>query len=204
MRAKRLIVGVLSIALLAIGVVLIAYLIMELGSGNTGTNSSDPGAFNVPEVETTQETQTGGPEDKTLRVSIPRMSRVADAAVPDADGDDEEALGQNAAIHLKGTGFPWQEEANVYLAGHRLGYPSTPSFLAFYDLDAVQVGDEVYVEDSNGKEYTYRVFDNFVVDPTDVWVIDPVPGKNILTLQTCTLPDYSQRLVVQAELVNEA
>lgn len=204
MRAKRLIVGVLSIALLAIGVVLIAYLIMGLGSSNTATNSSDPGAFNVPEFETTQETQTGGPEDKTLRVSIPRMSRVADAAVPDADGDDEEALGQNAAIHLKGTGFPWQEEANVYLAGHRLGYPSTPSFLAFYDLDAVQVGDEVYVEDSNGKEYTYRVFDNFVVDPTDVWVIDPVPGKNILTLQTCTLPDYSQRLVVQAELVNEA
>ncbi len=120
MRAKRLIVGVLGIALLAIGVVLIAYLIMELGSGNTATNSSDPGAFNVPEVETTQETQTGGPEDKTLRVSIPRMARVADAAVPDADGDDEEALGQNAAIHLKDTGFPWQEEANVYLAGHRL------------------------------------------------------------------------------------
>ncbi|MCA1716134.1 MAG: class E sortase [Actinobacteria bacterium] len=204
MRANRLIVGVLSIALLAIGVVLIAYLIMELGSGNTATNSSDPGVFNVPEVETTQETQTGGPEDKTLRVSIPRMARVADAAVPDADGDDEEALGQNAAIHLKGTGFPWQEEANVYLAGHRLGYPSTPSFLAFYDLDAMQVGDEVYVEDANGKEYTYRVFDNFVVGPTDLWVTETVPGKNILTLQTCTLPDYSQRLIVQAELVNEA
>lgn len=204
MRAKRLIVGVLSIALLAIGVVLIAYLIMGLGSSNTATNSSDPGAFNVPEVETTQETQTGGPEDKTLRVSIPRMARVADAAVPDADGDDEEALGQNAAIHLKGTGFPWQEEANVYLAGHRLGYPSTPSFLAFYDLDAMQVGDEVYVEDANGEEYTYRVFDNFVVGPTDLWVTETVPGKNILTLQTCTLPDYSERLIVQAELVNEA
>ncbi|MBA3473465.1 MAG: class E sortase [Rubrobacter sp.] len=204
MRAKRLIVGVLSIALLAIGVVLIAYLIMGLGSSNTATNSSDPGAFNVPEVETTQETQTGGPEDKTLRVSIPRMARVADAAVPDADGDDEEALGQNAAIHLKGTGFPWQEEANVYLAGHRLGYPSTPSFLAFYDLDDMQVGDEVYVEDANGKEYTYRVFDNFVVGPTDLWVTETVPGKNILTLQTCTLPDYSERLIVQAELVNEA
>jgi sortase A len=33
-------------------------------------------------------------------------------------------------------------------------------------------------------------------------VTDPVAGKNILTLQTCTLPDYSQRLIVQAELVN--
>jgi len=33
-------------------------------------------------------------------------------------------------------------------------------------------------------------------------VTDPVPGKNVLTLQTCTLPDYSQRLIVQAELTN--
>jgi sortase A len=24
--------------------------------------------------------------------------------------------------HIKHTGFPWEEEANVYIAGHRLGY----------------------------------------------------------------------------------
>ncbi|MEJ7873279.1 MAG: class E sortase, partial [Rubrobacteraceae bacterium] len=89
------------------------------------------------------------------------------------------------------------------LAGHRLGYPGTDSFLAFYDMDALQDGDEIYVADANGEEYTYRVFESLVVDPTDVWVIDPVPGKNILTLQTCTLPDYSQRLITRAELVNE-
>jgi sortase A len=35
-------------------------------------------------------------------------------------------------------------------------------------------------------------------------VIDAVPGKNVLTLQTCTLPDYSQRLIVQAELIDTA
>lgn len=131
------------------------------------------------------------------------MSRVKGAAVPDATGDDEEALKNYAAIHLEGTGFPWQEEANVYLAGHRLGYPGYPSFLAFYDQDNVQVDDEIYVTDADGKEYTYRVFENLVVNPTDLWVTDPMPGKNILTLQTCTLPDYSQRLVTRAELVNE-
>ena len=48
------------------------------------------------------------------------MDSIEDDAVPDAAGGDEEALGENAAIHLKGTGFPWQEETNVYLAGHRL------------------------------------------------------------------------------------
>jgi sortase A len=35
-------------------------------------------------------------------------------------------------------------------------------------------------------------------------VTKAVPDKNILTLQTCTLPDYSQRLIVQAELVETA
>jgi sortase A len=28
----------------------------------------------------------------------------------------------------------------------------------------------------------------------------PVAGKNIVSLQTCTLPDYAKRLIVQAEL----
>ena len=40
------------------------------------------------------------------------------------------------------------------------------------------------------------------MSPTDLSVTDPVEGKNILTLQTCTLPDYSNRLIVQAELVD--
>ncbi len=132
------------------------------------------------------------------------MGRVENATIPSTAGDDEAALKDHAAIHLEGTGFPWQEEANVYLAGHRLGYPNTDSFLAFWDLDALENGDEVVVTDADGKDYTYRVFEEFVVGPTDVQVTRPVPGKNILSLQTCTLPDYSQRLIVQAELVEEA
>jgi sortase A len=28
----------------------------------------------------------------------------------------------------------------------------------------------------------------------------PVEGKNIVSLQTCTLPDYTLRLIVRAEL----
>jgi len=31
-------------------------------------------------------------------------------------------------------------------------------------------------------------------------VLKPVKGKNILSLQTCTLPDYSDRVIYQAEL----
>ena len=61
-----------------------------------------------------------------------------------------QTLGNHAAIHLAGTGFPWEDEANVYMAGHRLGYPRTPSFLAFFDLNKLEQGDEIYVTDANG------------------------------------------------------
>ena len=199
---RKTILGIVSVALIGAGVALAAFFFLNSGAESTVTNSGEPAAFNVPEVGTTQAEQAvGGPEYKTLTVTVPKMARVKDAAMPDAAGDDEEALGDYAGIHLQGTGFPWQEEANVYLAGHRLGYPGSDSFLAFYDQDNLENGDEIYVTDANGKEYTYRVFENLVVNPTDIWVTEPIAGKNILTLQTCTLPDYSQRLITRAELV---
>ena len=201
----KIVLGIAGLALIGVGIAFAASSFLNSGAENTATNSSDPQGFNVPEVETAQEEQAaGGPEDKTLTITVPKMARIEDDAIPDAEGDDEESLKNYAGVHLRGTGFPWEEEANVYIAGHRLGYPDTESFLSFWDQDNVLVGDEVYVTDANGKEYTYRVFENLVVDPTDLWVIDPLPGKNILTLQTCTLPDYSQRLITRAELVNEA
>ncbi len=206
MRIKDTISWLVVLVLVSIGVTaLAAFFLLGQDPENTATNNSDPNGFNVPDTDAEQQNaqDTGGPQDKSLSVTVPKMDRVEDATVPDAAGDDEEALGDYAAIHLKGTGFPWQEEANIYLAGHRLGYPNTESFLAFWDLDELQNGDEVFVEDTDGTEYNYRVFDSFIVNPDDTWVTDPVPGKNILTLQTCTLPDYSQRLIVQAALVSK-
>jgi sortase A len=88
----------------------------------------------------------------------------------------------------------------VYIAGHRLGYPNTPSFLAFWDIDSVVEGDQIFVTDANGREYTYEVFQTLEVDPTDLFVTEPLEGRNILTLQSCTLPDYERRVIVQAEL----
>lgn len=206
MRIRSVISWGISLAMVAAGLVLVAFFLGQGPEEGTATNEGDPGGFNVPEVEAPREgsQEAGGPEDKTLTVTIPEMSRVENATIPSTAGDDEAALKDNAAIHLEGTGFPWEAEANVYVAGHRLGYPNTDSFLAFWDLDALENGDEVTVTDADGKDYTYRVFKEFVVGPADVQVIEPVAGKNILSLQTCTLPDYSQRLIVQAELVEEA
>ena len=202
LRLRRTILSLLSLALVVAGVALIAsYFLMQ--EETTATNSNNPQGFNVPKISSTQQPYIGGPEDKTLTVTIPKMSRVENASVPYTSGDDEPALKEHAAIHLDGTGFPWQPEANVYLAGHRIGYPGYSSFLAFYDLDKLENGDEVLVTDVNDTTYTYRVFKTFVADPSDLSVTETVPGRNVVTLQTCTLPDYSQRLMVQAELVNK-
>jgi sortase A len=52
------------------------------------------------------------------------------------------------------------------------------------------------------RDYIYQVFDRRVVGPGNLSVTEPVEGRNVVSLQTCTLPDYHQRLVVRAELVD--
>lgn len=169
-------------------------------SGNK-KGSAKPREGQNKERQEPREAAVPVPEDKTLWVTVPKMARIQNAPIPSTAGDDEDSLKAFAGIHLRGTGFPWQKEANVYIAGHRLGYPNTSSFLAFWDLNNVKKGDEVYVTDAMGRSYTYRVFKELVVDPSDIFVTQPIKGKNIITLQTCTLPDYSQRLLIQAEKV---
>ncbi len=202
MRIKDVILGLVSLALIGAGATLIVTFFVNPGM-REDLPSEDPQDFNVPvlEEENTQAPgQVRGPEDKTLVLTVPKME-IFEALVPDAAGNDEEKLRDYAAIHLEDTGFPWEEGANVYIAGHRLGYPDTASFLAFYDLDNLAMGDEIILTDADQKVHTYRVSKEFVVGPTDFSVTEPIKGKDILTLQTCTLPDYSQRLIVQAEKV---
>ncbi len=187
------------------GITLIAFSFLAGRSDSTATNSDHPGGFNVPRLENPRHPQQAvkGPKDKTLKMTIPAMNRVKNASVPDVSGSDEKALNSHVAIHLKGTGFPWQRTANVYIAGHRLGYVGTKSLLAFYDLNVLKDGDKVYITDANGTKYTYKVFKEFTVNPGNLSVTRPKPGENIVTLQTCTLPDYSHRLIVQAKLVKK-
>ena len=138
----------------------------------------------------------GGPEDKTLYITIPKLGL---EGVPAFDEVSEDALKKGTA-HIPATGYPWQEGANVYVAGHRLGYPGTGSDRIFYDLDQLVPGDEIFVTDSAGTQYSYTVTEQVVVPPDNVEVMNPVPGKSVLSLQTCTLPDYAERIVVQAQL----
>jgi sortase A len=201
-QTKNVISWILSLTMIAAGVALVASFFLASSLNSTATNSEDPGGFNIPKLDNPEGETPSGPKDKILKLTVPKMSQLENDPVPTVPGTDRQALGSHAAIHLAGTGYPWEEEANVYLAGHRLGYPRTDSFLAFFDLNNLKVGDKIYITDTNGTKYTYEVFKEFTVSPADLSVTKAVPDRNILTLQTCTLPDYSQRLIVQAELVD--
>ena len=123
--------------------------------------------------------------------------------VPVFNSDTESALAQGV-IHEPETSLPWSNtpETNVFLAGHRLGYRGTSSRLVFYNLNQLGKGDWVVLKDRDGKAYTYRVSEVFVVDPTEVWVMGKVVGRDMVTLQTCTpYPTFEKRLIVRANRV---
>ena len=120
--------------------------------------------------------------------------------VPVLSSDVPGAL-DKGVVHASGTSMPWSQtpERNVYLAGHRLGWPRTGSHLIFYRLEELGEGDEVELRDREGRRYNYRVIDEFVVNPEDSWVTGRVSGRDLLTLQTCVGPNFSKRLIVRAE-----
>ena len=212
-RTGRVVTAGVAAAVLFVGIGLLLFSVFgggEPASANTPEKVSDQVTEEVQErfarslpervVERVRGPSVDAPEEKTLKLTVPGMDRVQDVPVYDAAKEDYEDALRSGTLHVRGTGFPWQDGSNVYIAGHRVGYPGTKSNLVFWDLDELEKGDEILLTDAEGKRYTYEVYKKFVVDPSAVEVLRPVPGRSVVSLQTCTLPDYSRRLVVQGEL----
>ena len=146
------------------------------------------------------------PADTTMYLSVPKLG-IYD--VPVVEGTTEASLTAGAG-HLASSGYPWVPGSNTYIAGHRLGYPGTPSDRVFYDLPRLVEGDEILLTDSNGTTYTYAVSEILEVATTDLSVTHPVPGRDIVSLQTCIEdfgdywtegPNWLARYVVRADKV---
>ena len=105
-------------------------------------------------------------------------------------GSDARTL-QLAVGHIPGTAYPG-ENGNVGLAGHRDTF--------FRRLSDVQPDDEIVMTTPEGR-FVYRVERTDVVQPTDVWVLDPTPHPT-LTLVTCYpftyLGSAPERFIVRA------
>jgi sortase A len=165
---------------------------------NTGTLLGE----NSPELQAPPEAArpTGGREAAgTITLTVPKLD-LKDVAVP--TGSTQAELDREGIIHLEGTGVPWQEGSNTFIVGHALGFMWTRVPYVFYELDKMEPGDEIIVEDPRGEEYVFRVYDRMTVQPTDYWVTYPEDGRTIISLQTCTpTPTFENRLVVRGELV---
>jgi sortase A len=120
------------------------------------------------------------PPDTSMSLSVPKLGLSGVAVL------EGEAGLEAGAMHVAGTGYPWVDGSNTYIAGHRVGFPGSGSDRVFYDLPAMTQGDEIVLQDSLGQTYTYRVSEIFAVTPFDVWVTGPVAGRDMVSLQVCT------------------
>lgn len=119
---------------------------------------------------------------------IPRM-RDKVWGLPLYQGTGKEILAKGAG-HYRNTAMPG-EVGNFAIAAHRSTHDEP-----FANIDDLRVGDKVYVQ-TREAWYTYTLKkDDSTLSPTDVWVIEPVPGKpgatpteKLITMTTCT-PRY--------------
>ncbi len=95
---------------------------------------------------------------------------------------------------------------NAYIFGHSSDYiwSGGKYKTVFALLPQIQIGAPIFVTDSEGIRYEYRVFQKMVVSPTDTWVLDSVEGAEYaLTLQTSyPLGTALKRYIVRAKLWN--
>lgn len=139
------------------------------------------------------------PRDTRLLLSIPRLG-IEDVAV--GDSPEQSYLDREGIMHLSGTGFPYERGSNTYIVGHAADYDASRVPNVFRNLKGLQQGDKITLRDTLGRTYEYRAYQYFIVNPTDVWITEPVPGKEIISLQTCyPAPSFSKRLIIRAERV---
>ena len=128
------------------------------------------------------------PADFPLRMLIPAIN--LDTMV--FDGTDRETLKKGPG-HIIGTSYPGSI-GTVAISGHRTTYGKP-----FFNIDKLKAGDEITLE-SFDTIYRYIVTELMIVEPTDVWVLNPTPYPS-LVLTTCN-PKYSakERLIVFAKM----
>lgn len=210
-RAKLpLVIGILGEVLITLGVVLLLAVVYDLWWTNVlADRSADAQRQELTKDWTTTFSGVDRDPDPVVPVAgeafgliyIPRLKDDV-WGVPLIEGvsdlDLTKGIGRFPDSALPG------ELGNFALAGHRATHGEPLRF-----IDLLQPGDTVYIETETGW-YTYRLTNDQIVQPTDVWVVDPVPGqppetvpdRRLITLVTCN-PRWgsTQRWIWWGELI---
>lgn len=125
-----------------------------------------------------------------VRISIPAIN--IDAQIVQGTGWEQlkQGVGQQPGTAIPGAG-------NTVLAAHNDIYGEL-----FRNLDQLAPGDEIIVYNSTSQQFVFSVSETYVVEPTDVQVMDPTQ-EAIVTLISCyPYLDNSQRIIVIGTLDN--
>jgi len=130
--------------------------------------------------------------DGIARIIAPSIG--LDAIVVELWGLDDAANLKRGPGHIPETAYPGQP-GNCVISGHRTTYGAP-----FRHIEQLANGDEIILVTAEN-EYTYEVYDQRIVLPTDLTVLEQ-SGEPKLTLTACH-PWYSaaERIVVIARLV---
>ena len=137
------------------------------------------------------------------QIFIPRINLRA-PVVWNSSSDPEIALEnlQKGVVHYGFTALP-NETGNVFIFGHSSYYWWDPGQYkrAFALLDQMQNGDQIYIG-FNDQIYIYEVFNEVVVNPSDVSVTDSTDEPR-LSLMTCVpVGTAANRLINQSRLIS--
>ena len=147
--------------------------------------------------------------EPVFRLKIPKINLNGGRGFIVVEGVDEESLKLGPGHYPDcGRGFPadlcthfpevWPgQEGRVVVSGHRTTY-----LHPFYDIDKLDKGDKIFVDTKWG-DFTYEVYQQTAVLPSDPTVVVQKDGRREIVLTTCN-PKYSasQRLVTYARQVS--
>jgi len=201
MNRVRAVVGVLGELLVTAGVVVLLFVVWQLGwsavvDGRAQAAVAADAQSLFAAGGSSAQVPVLGPGEAPLPdtlfalVRIPRLGG-SGHALPVYEGTSLATLAKGLG-HYVGTALPGQI-GNAAIAGHRMTHGNP-----LVDIDTIQPGDVVVVE-SRDRFDVYRVDRHLIVRPTDVSVIDPVPQQPgaaptqaLLTLTSCE-PKFGSR-----------
>ena len=195
----RRLMGTVGELMFTVGLILLLFVGYQLIWTNiSAAQAAERAATQVQEQWVSQGTPTPtaeGPREATQAADQPEIGtpfglvyipRLRDEVwgQPLVQGVGPDQLAQGIG-HYVGTAMPG-ELGNFATAGHRATHGEP-----LRNIDQLEKGDQVVVETATDW-FTYELDESTIVSPSDVWVIDPVPGESdatpteaLITLTSC-------------------
>lgn len=178
-------------------VMIVSGLLLICDAGLTFAWQEPISAFTAGREQATLERELEDPPPRVVRKEPLRGDAIGKIEFPTLDksyyiveGTDTDSLRKGPG-HYPETPLPG-EQGTVAIAGHR-----TTHGAPFHDVDKLQRGDRIVVSMPYGK-FVYRVQKTQLVDPSDVWVTDPVGYKRLVLSACHPLYSAAQRIIVFA------